>query len=138
LDAATGEEVLILRGVAHAHPDTNGFNPRVRFSPDGRRIAAICHDYNGPVSVWSVEDEAARDPAARLRAADRRAVTMHTKTAYDYAYDPKERATFLFHLKWLEGFQFTGPEEHLTRGELYALAGHWDRARADFARAIEL
>ena len=63
---------------------------------------------------------------------NRRAVTMHTKTAYDYAYDPKERATFLFHLKWLEGFQFTGPEEHLTRGGLYALAGQWDR----FCRAL--
>jgi hypothetical protein len=74
LDAATGEEALVLRGVAHARPDNNGFNPRVRFSPDGKRIAAICHDLRSPVSLWSVEEEAARDPAARLRAADRRAV----------------------------------------------------------------
>src|SRR5205823_2236109 len=76
LDAASGEEVLILRGFAHLNPDTNGFNPRVRFSPDGRRIAAVCHDYRAPLSIWSVEDGAS-GPEARRQAADRRALATH-------------------------------------------------------------
>jgi hypothetical protein len=62
LDAASGEEVLILRGGANLHPDGNGFNPRVCFNPGGRRIAAVCRDSANPVSIWSLE-EADADPA---------------------------------------------------------------------------
>ena len=51
----TRRPLLVLRGFAHLHPDTNGFNPRVRFSPDGQRIAAVCHDIAHPVSIWSPE-----------------------------------------------------------------------------------
>jgi WD40 repeat protein len=138
LDAATGEEVLILRGVAHAHPDTNGFNPRVRFSPDGQRVAAICHDLIGPISLWSVEDEAARDPAARLRAADRRAAAMHAQIAFWSAADPKEQATFLFHMKWLDGVPLTTAEEYFARGELYARAGRWEQAAPYFEKYFSL
>jgi WD40 repeat protein/serine/threonine protein kinase/tetratricopeptide (TPR) repeat protein len=136
LDAASGEEVFILRGYAHAHPDTNGFNPRVRFSPDGKRIAAICHDGNWPVSVWSVEEETARDPAARRRAAQRRAVAVHFEVASDNARKDKDRAVFLFHLKCLEGVPTLQASEYVKRGKLYAWNGQWDRAEADFARAF--
>jgi WD40 repeat protein/serine/threonine protein kinase/tetratricopeptide (TPR) repeat protein len=139
LDAASGEEVLILRGYAHAHPDTNGFNPRVRFSPDGKRIVAICHDMHWPVSVWSVEDETARDPAARLRAAERRAIGVHLELASNpYNRQNKDRAVFLFHLKCLEGVPVLEASEYVGRGKLYAWNGQWGKADADFAKAFEL
>src|SRR5262249_25072720 len=137
LDAASGEEVLILRGYAHLHPDTSGFNPRVRVSPDGRRIAAVCHDYANPVSIWSVEDETARDPAARLRAAERRAIAVHWEAASNSHRD-KNRARFLFHLKCLEGVPVLEAPDHVRRGKLYAWNDQWDKAEADFARAFEL
>src|SRR5262249_42105559 len=137
LDAASGEEVLILRGFAHLHPDTNGFNPRVRFSPDGRRIAAICHDYANPVSIWSVE-EAGSDPAARLRAAERRAITAHWEVASNSYRKDKNRALFLFHLKCLEGVPVLEAADYAGRGKLHAWNGQWDKADADFARAVEL
>ena len=38
VDTETAEEVLTLRGRDQLVPDTNGFNPRVRFSPDGRGL----------------------------------------------------------------------------------------------------
>jgi WD40 repeat protein len=133
LDAATGEEVLVLRGVAHAHPDTNGFNARVRFSPDGKRLAAVCHDMRAPISLWSVADESARDPATRLRVADRRAAVAHLQAANECADDPKGRAAFLFHLKWLEKFPPGGPEDYLARGELYARDGRLEQAAPYFA-----
>jgi WD40 repeat protein/Flp pilus assembly protein TadD len=136
LDAASGEEVFILRGYAHAHPDTNGFTPRVRFSPDGKRIAAICHDYNWPVSLWSVEDD--RDPAARLRASQRRAIAFHLEEASGSYRKDKNRAAFLFHLKCLQDVQALAAPEYVKRGELYAWNGQWDKADADFAKAFEL
>jgi WD40 repeat protein/serine/threonine protein kinase/lipoprotein NlpI len=136
LDAASGEEVFNLRGYAHARPDTNGFNPRVRFSPDGKRIAAICHDYNAPISLWSVEDETDRDPAARLRAADRRAIAVHLDVASNSYRKDKNRAVFLFHLKCLEGLQVLDALDYVGRGRLYAWNGQWDKADADFAQTF--
>src|SRR5262249_29716185 len=136
LDAASGEEVLILRGFAHLHPDSNGFNPRVRFSPDGRRIAAVCHDYANPVSIWSVE-EAGSDPAGRQQAADRRALTMHLEQARLSLKDAKRRAIFRFHLKWLGEAELPSAADLAARGALYARADQWDRAAADFTRATQ-
>jgi tetratricopeptide (TPR) repeat protein len=137
LDAASGAEVLILRGFAHLHPDANGFNPRVRFSPDGRRIAAICHDYANPVSIWSVE-EAGADPAERQRAADHRARARHLEQAKSSLTSATQRAVFRFHLKWLGEAELTTATDLAARGGLYAQDGQWDRAAADFTRATQL
>jgi WD40 repeat protein len=137
LDAASGEEVLILRGFAHLHPDSNGFNPRVRFSPDGRRIAAVCHDYSNPVSIWSVE-ETSSDPAGRQRAADRRALVRHLEEAKRSLKDSKQQAIFHFHLKWLGETELTAAADLAARGALYAQDGQPDRATADFTRATHL
>jgi WD40 repeat protein/serine/threonine protein kinase/tetratricopeptide (TPR) repeat protein len=137
LDVASGEEVLILRGVAHLNPDTNGFNPRVRFSPDGRRIAAVCHDYFAPLSIWSVE-EVGSNGAGRPLAANRRALAVHFSEAISSSLDPTRRATFLFHLKWLEGAELITAADHAMRGMLFAREGRWDRATADFGQATKL
>jgi tetratricopeptide (TPR) repeat protein len=137
LDAATGEEVLVLRGFAHLNPDSNGFNPRVRFSPDGRLIAAICHDYKKPVSIWSVE-ESGKDLAARQQAANRRALVVHLEDGRLSPREAKPRASFLFHLKWLEQAELTAAADYAARGALFACVGKWDRATADFTRATEL
>jgi eukaryotic-like serine/threonine-protein kinase len=137
LDAASGEQMLILRGFAHLHPDTNGFNPRVRFSPDGRRIAAICHDSANPVSIWSVE-EAGSDPAGRQRAADLRSLATHLEQAKAALRDAKRQATFRFHLKWLGEAELTSAADLAARGALYARDGQSDRATADFTRATQL
>jgi WD40 repeat protein len=137
LDASSGEEVLILRGFAHLNPDSNGFNPRVRFSPDGRRIAAVCHDYSNPVSIWSVEEDDS-DAAGRLRGADHRALSLHLEQAKLSLTDAKQRAIFLFHLKWLGEAELTAAADLVARGALYARDGQWDRAAADFTRATQL
>jgi len=125
LDAASGQEVLILRGFAHLLPNTNGFNPRVRFSSDGRRIAAVCHDYAKPVSIWSVE-EADTDPAGRQRSAHHRALASHLEQANSSLKDAKRRAIFRFHLKWLEQAELTSAADLAARGALFAQDGRWD------------
>jgi WD40 repeat protein len=137
LDATSGEEVLILRGFAHLNPDTNGFNPRVRFSPDGRRIAAVCHDVANPVSIWSV-DVAGADPVARQRAADRRALSMHLESAKKVLHDAERQAAFRFHLDWVGKAELASAADLAARGALFAQDGQWDRAAADFTRATQL
>jgi WD40 repeat protein len=67
-DAATGHEVLALRG-APRKPSDPAFNPQVTFSPDGRRLAAT--NWDKTVSVWEAEEPSAAR-ARDLRGADDR------------------------------------------------------------------
>ena len=76
-DAETGEAVLILRGQAHLTPNNHGFNPRVRFSPDGRTLLAVCDDHHDSFAEWSLTGDAKADREDRLRAIGRRAVNQH-------------------------------------------------------------
>jgi WD40 repeat protein/tetratricopeptide (TPR) repeat protein len=131
LDAATGEEVLILRGVMQKVPRPSGFNPRVRFSPDGRRLLAVTHDDPKGLSEWSV---AAEDLPARRAAAERRVVIDHLYRA-DYWSAAGTDAAFRWHYAWLDGARLVGPWEYLARARLHAHAGHWPRAAADVAEA---
>jgi WD40 repeat protein len=52
-DARTGSPVLALRG-APPRPKDVGFNPRLAWSPDGRRLAAS--HWNGTASIWDSAD----------------------------------------------------------------------------------
>jgi WD40 repeat protein/serine/threonine protein kinase len=99
LDARTGEELLVLRGEAHLKGGTGGYNPRVRWSPDGRLLAATC---GGSVSVWSAAGDDPEEQAVRRRAADRRAVVRHLVTAKHEAGTPPDFST-RFHLDRLRG-----------------------------------
>jgi len=56
-ELASGQEVLVLRGAPPRSGD-NPFNPRVCWSSDGRRLAALNH--NGTISIWSGEPAAQR------------------------------------------------------------------------------
>jgi WD40 repeat protein len=60
-DVATGQQVLTLRGAPPRAGD-NGFNPRVAWSPDGRRLAAS--NWNSNVSVWDATDRST--PATKV------------------------------------------------------------------------
>ncbi len=65
MDTETAEEVLTLRGRAQLVSNNHGFNPRVRFSPDGRELLAICDDWTDLMAMWSsVPDAPANSPRA--------------------------------------------------------------------------
>jgi WD40 repeat protein len=146
LDAATGEEVLILRGTAQVLPNTSGFNARVRFSPDGKRLLAICHDLAFTVSEWSVEDAppvSARadepDPAAaslRLRAAERRAVIR--LLGNPWVPFPPDSLAFRHHYQFVRDIALVTPWEYAARAQMHESAGRPEAADADLTRAAEL
>jgi WD40 repeat protein len=127
LDAATGEELLLLRGLGQATANTSGFNPRVRFSPDGQRLAAICHDSSAAVSLWSLAD--------RLGTAERRAAAHRLHEALVCARE-RDGPGLRFHLERLANETLAGAWEFLARGNLYAHRGQWEQAAADYARGF--
>src|SRR5262249_47352769 len=86
VDAETAEEVMVLRGRAQLTPNNNGFNPRVRFSPDGRILVAICSDTSDPVAIWSVGPRSPGGSLDELRRIERRAVAQHLQLAYEGLY----------------------------------------------------
>jgi WD40 repeat protein/serine/threonine protein kinase len=130
LDARTGEEILVLRGEAHVKGGTGGYNPRVRWSPDGRLLAATC---GGSVSVWSAAGDALAERAVRSRAADRRAVVHHLTLAKREAGTPDFSTRF--HLDRLRGAQLGSPWDSAQRGLAFLQAGEAERAEADYARS---
>ncbi|MCI0456462.1 MAG: hypothetical protein L0Z62_05720 [Gemmataceae bacterium] len=138
LDVVTGEEVFLLRGVAQATPNTSGFNPRVCFSPDGKRIAAICHGSSETaVSIWSVADDTQAVRAARLRAAQQRALARHLYEARGYSRGYGDRESVRFHAACLEGLELPGPWDYLEPGKLHAMLGQEEPALADLARVAK-
>jgi WD40 repeat protein len=69
-DVASGQKVLALNG-APPRPGDNGFNPKVLWSPDGRRLAAS--HWNTSVSIWDTADRSSLDAKERLhQAAEKR------------------------------------------------------------------
>ena len=130
LDAVTGEELLVLRGEAQRVRGTGGHNPRVRWSPDGRQLAANCGD---SVSVWSVAADNPEERVARLWAAGRRAEVDHLATAYRLAIADPSAARF--HLDQVRDVSLGGAWEQAYRGLGYARMGEEDRADADYAQA---
>jgi hypothetical protein len=124
-DAGTGHEVLTLRGAPPRHWDP-AFNPRVLFSPDGRRLVAT--NWDETISVWeadALDDETAvaRRQAARRRAADARAPFWHLQEA-EGCLEHNNRPAARFHLGRLGNAQLSAPlqarrerlEKELMRG----------------------
>lgn len=140
LDAFTGEGVLTLQGQAQVSPNTSGFNPRVRFSPDGQRLLAICHDTNHTVSEWSLPERAASPDAglaSRLHAADRRGVKRLLQQV-DKRDWPTESWEFRSTYERVCPLTLTSPSECLRRASAHSRVGKWDLAQADLERAMEL
>jgi tetratricopeptide (TPR) repeat protein len=134
LDAATGDELLVLRGKMQAQLNNAGFNPRVRFSPDGQRLLSICHDSEAGLSEWSSELE---PPEEHLRHAERRAVVWRlTMTAYESG--GLQSPLFRRDYARLCQARLSGVWEHLARSHLHAVSGHGDAANGDLDEAVRL
>lgn len=109
-DAVTGQEVLTLRGAPQRHWDP-AFNPRVVFSPNGRRLAGT--NWDESISLWdapeqSSDSEYASHQAERLQAANERALFWHLQEA-EHCLEHKNLAAARFHLNRLKGVNLPGP-----------------------------
>jgi WD40 repeat protein len=111
----TGQEVLTLQGAPQRHFDP-GFNPRVLFSPDGRRLVGT--NWDESISLWEAtfetEGERAQHRQARCQAADERAHFWHLQEA-EHCLEHKNPSAARFHLDCLQGVAF--PESLQARKE---------------------
>ena len=131
MDTETAEEVLTLRGRAQLLPNTHGFNPRVRFSPDGRSLFAICDDWSDTLAVWSSSPgQRRRDrgadphgPPSRGRPAPRPGRKALVGTA------GRERHIALDHLDHAGRIGLESPEEFLKRAAILADLDLWEGRR---------
>ena len=141
MDAATAEEVLALRGRAQLVSNTHGFNPRVRFRPDGRSLLAICDDTWDKLAEWLITGDTAGEAEARLRVVRRRAVGRHLAVA-DHLVRKGEptwrRRPALDHLEQAARIGLESPWELLWSAEILALLDLPGRADEDVERAVAL
>jgi eukaryotic-like serine/threonine-protein kinase len=138
VDAETAEEVLTLRGRAQLVSTNHGFNPRVRFSPDGRELVAACDDVWDVLAVWSsLQDTPANSPA-RDRMSHRRAVVRHLQFARLDLNKPADRRLALEHLDHVERIGLESSDEFLTRASKLMDLDLWKQADADVDRAVAL
>jgi len=93
-----GQEVLTLRGAPKRYWDP-AFNPRIRFSPDGSRIAAT--NWDESISLWEAEYRTDGSRSRRRRAADERAHWWHLQEA-EHCLQHKNPAAARFHLQRLQ------------------------------------
>jgi tetratricopeptide (TPR) repeat protein len=153
-DAATGEEVLVLRGLAQAVPNSSGFNASARFSPEGKSLLAVCHDSYYSLAEWSVGEPPASgrtgpggpeaaETARRLQAAERRAAVRLLADRRGFEshaegwYAP-DSLRFRHHYRYACAAALTSPQEFLQRAAMHERAGRLDAARADLDRTVEL
>jgi WD40 repeat protein len=109
-DVGTGLEVLTLRGAPQRHWDPS-FNPRVIFSPDGKRLVGT--NWDESISIWEAEvlpddNAVARHQAARRRAADARAPYWHLQEAED-CLEQNNPVAALFHLNRVGSVELPAP-----------------------------
>jgi WD40 repeat protein/serine/threonine protein kinase len=109
-DVETGHEVLTLWGAPQRHWDP-AFNPRVRFSPDGKRLAAT--NWDETISLWEAEElpddkAVARWRRARQEAARARAPLWHLQEAAD-CLEHNNHPAALFHLRMVEQVSLEAP-----------------------------
>src|SRR5262249_10507249 len=104
---------------------------RVRFSPDGRALAALCHDVEPNVAVWAVSAEAST-PGQTARW---RSEPGHLREAED-CLGSGDQAGSRWHLAQLTDANLASPWEWLSRGLLRQRCGDQEGADADFRRAV--
>jgi eukaryotic-like serine/threonine-protein kinase len=140
-DAETGEEVLILRGKSQRHLNSHGFNPSVRFSPDGDRILAITDDMWPFLSEWSADDGGASGLEARVRSAEKRKLPFLLDTLAGMTFHTlpgQDRLDFLpILLRQFKGATLDSEQNLLFATKLVEL-GRPDLAELAFTRAAAL
>jgi WD40 repeat protein/serine/threonine protein kinase len=140
LDANTGEEILVLRNGGQRPGNTAGYDPRVRWSHDGRMLAVNCEANQSAVSVWSVAGDvaASADDAANGRrlAAKRRATMGHTE-AMRLAVHPEGSVVRNLDLDFIRDAELGSPWEYANRGVGFFAANNEERAKADLKRAAD-
>jgi WD40 repeat protein/serine/threonine protein kinase/tetratricopeptide (TPR) repeat protein len=135
-DAKTGEEVLILRGKGQKFLNTHGFNPRVRFSPDGDRILAVCDDMSPYLSEWSADDGSVGGLEARIRSAEMRKISFLLETFVTKSYQD-QRDSLPFLMRHFEGATLDFQQNLRLAPEMIYL-GRLDLSEAFFGRATAL
>lgn len=138
MDTETAEELLTLRSRAQLVSNNYGFNPRVRFSPDGRDLAAACHDVSDVLAVWSSLQDAPANSPAHDRMARRRAVIRHLAFIGLDLRRPTDRRLALEHLEQVERIGMESADEFLARAAKLMDLDLWEQADADLDRAIAL
>lgn len=131
VNAATAEEVLVLRGAAQVSANTSGFNPRVCFSHDGKHLAAVCHGDDRALSVWSIEDTS---PETRAERTSVRTARWRLDVAIE-CLNAGNLAGLEYHLARLPE-RLPDPWAHQLRAEaIHARRGSWQEALADYRLA---
>jgi WD40 repeat protein/serine/threonine protein kinase/tetratricopeptide (TPR) repeat protein len=137
LDANTGEEILVLRNEKQTPGNTNAYNPRVRWSHDGRLLAVNCDGILTSVCVWSIWANDTEARAVRRRAAERRAVIGHTETMrlglYPFGQDGRK-----LDLDRIRDLELGSAWEYADRALGFFSFHDEARAKADLARATAL
>lgn len=131
VNAATAEEVLVLRGAAQVSANTSGFNPRVCFSHDGKHLAAVCHGDDRALSVWSIEEAS---PETKAEQTTVRTARWRLDVAIE-CLNGGNRAGLEYHLARLPE-RLPDPWAHQLRAEaIHAQRGAWQEALADYRLA---
>jgi tetratricopeptide (TPR) repeat protein len=139
LDAESGEEVLILRGLSQLVPHSGGFNASARFSPDGKRLVAVCGDSPFGVAEWWIEEATGLGHEATprdLEAARRRGVVR--LLTYKGSWDLPDSLSFRHDYEYARRALLVGDWEYFARARMHVRAHRPVAARADCVRALEI
>jgi tetratricopeptide (TPR) repeat protein len=138
LDAATGDEVLVLRGLPQMVPNSAGFNASVRFSPDGERLLAICQDCRWGLAEWWAEEtggSAAEQTARRLEAARQRGVV---RLLGEEVLRDQQLLAYRHHYEHVRAVPVNSPWKCLARAQMHCRMDQGAAAVADASRAVQL
>ena len=131
--------MLTLRGRAQLLSNNHGFNPRVRFSPDGRELAASCDDWSDQMAVWPGLQDMPANSQERDRIARRRAVRRHLDLARTQSVEALQgRRIALDQLEHARRIGLESPEEFLTLAWTLMELDLWEQADAALDRAVAL
>jgi WD40 repeat protein/serine/threonine protein kinase len=124
-----GQPVFALRGAPPRRGD-NAFNPRVAWSPDGQRLAALNHNHK--ITIWdgSNHQSEVQDHAIR----EERAFAWHLAHAQLAVFDPQLRFAADFHLRALADLKPPSEELLFERAILYGWIGQWRLAADELAK----
>jgi WD40 repeat protein len=134
-DAESAEAVLILRGKPQLTPNSHGFNPRVRFSLDGRSLLAICDDHHDSFAEWSLTGDSRDDREARLQSVRRRAANQHLGRSLWLTWT-HPGAPVDYDLDQAEQYGLETATQYLRSAEVRAAVGRWSRVEDDLNSAV--